>query len=303
MTIEGHSIKTNDGDIFDIRGNYHPKDGYIAYLKYYFDRGKNKYKEIHTPEDGFNYLKKYKSDYLLNKNNVGYQYVKHSRIKKAYNPILKLKETIKSAANDKLQKKITKFAKILQNYGLNLEHIGVSGSTLVDLHNPNKSDIDLTIYGLKNCKKYLKVAKKLFEKKILDKYTKNNIRKLYLRHNRSTKIDWDTFLKMNLSKLTQGYIDDIEFFVKLVDPKFRESIFDAVDIQKNLELDVEIKQTKNSITTPGSYLVDDSKIDRIVFFRSRFSSINPCKVKICGNIEKIKNGEIRFILGDIIKIK
>ena len=61
--IEGYSIKTTNGDIFDVRGSNHPNDGVIAYIKYDFDKELG-YKRISSINEGSKYLQKYGSTTL-----------------------------------------------------------------------------------------------------------------------------------------------------------------------------------------------------------------------------------------------
>ena len=149
------------------------------------------------------------------------------------------------------------------------------------------------------------IADQLFNDGILERYNRKNILELYKRHNVSTNIDWDVFLKINEFKFTQGYFSGTEFFVKLIDENLNIPFSsEKIKTHKTDILIAEIEPDENAMFTPGYYKVKSSSpfiVDRIDFYRARFSGIlEPVTVKIKGKLEEVNNQYYRFIIGEII---
>lgn len=296
--IEGYSIKTKEQDIFDVRGVTHPKDEIIAYIKYAYDTSSKRYTKMRSIREGSDYLRKYGTTYLRGSS---VQCVAYKKIDRIYDPKAKIKALRESLKIDELQKKVVRIVHYLEEYGLDVDRIGVSGSILCDLHSVQNSDIDLSIYGKENGEKFFKIAPQLFKRNIFEKYDELGLLNLYRRHNYATKMDYNLFVKINREKVNQGYFEGSEFFIKCIDedlelfyptPERKREPFD--------ELKVRITPNTSSIFTPGTYDVSN-EYRKAHFFRARFSGIaKPMDVIIKGHFEKYKNSN-RIIIGEILR--
>jgi hypothetical protein len=158
-------IRTKEGFFFCVVGPYHPPDRVIAYVKYVPARsGKWRSKGIHYQRvmraytipnllQTFNLLKTKHPQYLFHSEFYGITMtaVPHIYIAQHYRPEEKLAGILHAIRNDSLQKKLAAFVTLLhEKSGIAIEYFGVTGSILLDIHNPRFSDIDLTIYGLQN---------------------------------------------------------------------------------------------------------------------------------------------------------
>ena len=66
-------------------------------------------------------------------------------------PERKLTKLLEKPHPDRLQKKLSQFVSLLSRLGsVEIDSFGVTGSLLLDIHNPEFSDLDLTIYGMEN---------------------------------------------------------------------------------------------------------------------------------------------------------
>jgi predicted nucleotidyltransferase len=78
-----------------------------------------------------------------------------------FKPEEKLAQLFQTSRLDPLQKKLTRFTSFLaETSKVPHDFFGVTGSILLDIHQPEFSDIDITVYGLKNS---LAVKKALIE--------------------------------------------------------------------------------------------------------------------------------------------
>ncbi|MEM2849859.1 MAG: nucleotidyltransferase domain-containing protein [Candidatus Bathyarchaeia archaeon] len=165
---EGDFLETLEGFIFDVKGFSHPPDKIIAYLRYVPDefgsrvRLGAKYRKVYRLKDREDFLRKNAPIYIFRSPvfNMEVQGVPLDRIKRIYNPQLKVKQLIELGVKDSIEREALEFVKLLSvKSGAPIESMGLSGSLLVNLHNEN-SDIDLIVYGGENS---LKVYRALGE--------------------------------------------------------------------------------------------------------------------------------------------
>lgn len=158
-------IRTKEGFFFCVVGPYHPEDCVIAYVKYVPAKA-GKWKDTNTHYqrvmraytipgllETFNLLKTKYPQYLFHSEfyNITMTAVPHDCIAQHYKPEEKLTQLLKATKKDALQEKLVAFVAFLSEKSrVATGYFGVTGSILLDIHNPKFSDIDLTIYGLQN---------------------------------------------------------------------------------------------------------------------------------------------------------
>ncbi|PVX23111.1 MAG: hypothetical protein CW691_11625 [Candidatus Bathyarchaeum sp.] len=158
-------IQTREGFFFCVVGAVHPTDRVISYIKYVpsqsgiWGHGEEKFSRIlqkyTIPNllETFNYLEQNYPHYLFYSpaDNITITAVPHKKIKEHFKPEHKLDQLRQAPQLDSLQKKLVKFTQFLeQTSGVSAKRLGVTGSLLLDIHNPKFSDIDITVYGVKS---------------------------------------------------------------------------------------------------------------------------------------------------------
>ncbi len=101
----------------------------------------------------FNVLERDYIHYLYNSPsyNIKMTAVPHTYIAKHLRPEEKLAQLLGAKSLDPLQEKLTRFASFLAEKSKTpLRYFGATGSILLDIHNPEFSDLDVTVYGLRN---------------------------------------------------------------------------------------------------------------------------------------------------------
>jgi predicted nucleotidyltransferase len=158
-------IQTDESFFFCVVGPLHPPERVIAYIKYVpsdtgiwgkdterFNRILQKYTITNLLET-FNYLKANYPHYLFHSpaDNITVTAVPHQNIKKHFRPEQKLAELRQTPQLDSLQQKLVRFTRFLaETSGVPDESFGVTGSLLLGIHQPKFSDLDVTVYGVKN---------------------------------------------------------------------------------------------------------------------------------------------------------
>jgi len=158
-------IQTVEGFFFCVVGPFHPPDRVISYLKYVpaelgvWGRGKKRFKRVMRTYtipsllETFNILGKDYPHYLFHSPfyNIKMTAVPHMHIAKHFKPEEKLAQLLRTQRLDSLQEKLTKITSFLaETSKTSLSFFGVTGSILLDIHSSEFSDLDVTVYGLKN---------------------------------------------------------------------------------------------------------------------------------------------------------
>jgi predicted nucleotidyltransferase len=154
-------IQTIDDHLFCVVGYLHPPDRTTAYLKYIpssegkWGRGTHhytrtlRYYSVSQVENTYEYLKSNHPEYLYwcEVRNITVSAVPKSFIKRYFEPRARLSEIRLIGSSDVLEEKLLELTDLVSEE-VGLGCIGVTGSILLDIHNPEFSDIDLTVYGI-----------------------------------------------------------------------------------------------------------------------------------------------------------
>ena len=158
-------LQTNEGFFFCVVGPLHPPERVISYIKYVpsesgiwgkdekkFSRILQKY-TIPNLLETFSYLETNYPHYLFHSpaDNITITAVPHRNIKEHFKPEKTLSQLRRASQLDSLQQKLVRFTRFLEETSsIPEESFGVTGSLLLDIHQPKFSDLDVTIYGVKD---------------------------------------------------------------------------------------------------------------------------------------------------------
>jgi len=158
-------LRTKEGFFFCVVGPYHPPNRVISYLKYAPSRagkwGKGKWRfkrvlknyTIPSLLETFRLLERDYPQYLFYSPfyNVLMTAVPLESMAKHYKPEEKLAQIMEARRLDMLQKKLVSFIQLLaERSRVAVDSFGVTGSVLLSIHRLGMSDLDITVYGLKN---------------------------------------------------------------------------------------------------------------------------------------------------------
>jgi predicted nucleotidyltransferase len=155
-------VETHEGLIFCVVGYLHPSDRYTAYLKYLPDpegrwsRGGTRYARtlpyyhVSQVENTYNILKERYPRYLHScpVRNITVSSVPCDSVRTYHRPRERLRSILTGGPRDDLEQRLADLvARLTEPSGIEAGDIGVTGSILTRSHNPEFSDIDLTVYG------------------------------------------------------------------------------------------------------------------------------------------------------------
>jgi predicted nucleotidyltransferase len=158
-------LQTREGFFFCVVGPLHPPKRVISYIKYVpsesgvWGSGEKKFSRI-LPKytipnllKTFKYLERNYPHYLFHSpvDNITITAVPHERIKEHFKPEEKMSQLRQAPKLDSLQEKLVRFTRFLGEIsGVSEASFGVTGSILLDIHQPTFSDLDVTMYGAKD---------------------------------------------------------------------------------------------------------------------------------------------------------
>jgi predicted nucleotidyltransferase len=154
-------IKTVDGFYSCVVGYIHPPDRVISYIKYIpasggrWGRGEKRYgrflPDYTVPSliENIRFLRENHPKYVFYSNvlNTTMSCCPVNMISEHYAPEIKLRELFENEKRDPLQEELVSLVEVISGGNYSSRAFGVTGSILTDIHRPEFSDIDLTIYG------------------------------------------------------------------------------------------------------------------------------------------------------------
>jgi predicted nucleotidyltransferase len=158
-------LQTREGFFFCVVGPLHPPERVISYIKYVpsgsgiWGTGEKRFSRI-LPKytipnllETFKFIEENFPYYLFHSSvdNITITAVPHETIKQHFKPEAKLCQLRQTSELDSLQEKLIRFTRFLGEIsGVSEASFGVTGSLLLDIQQPTFSDLDVTIYGVRN---------------------------------------------------------------------------------------------------------------------------------------------------------
>lgn len=211
-----------------------------------------------------------------------------------------------NGATDPLEEKLLRLTKILKETADIDDSIGVTGSILTQTHNPEFSDIDLTVYGLTESYLLIDALQKI--KKTGENREISEQEKHKWVHNR---INRHGLTEKELSRIAEkrwnyGYFENTYFSVhptrldKEISELYGENTYERVRVVSG---SAEITDSSESIFLPAVYKIEDKEHEatEMVSFEGLYGSLfkEGDKITYKGILEKVegKNPHQRIIIG------
>ncbi len=220
-------IETNEGLYFAVNSYYHPEDRVLSFLRYVPYKFVNfevdisnireingiKYVKISESSLAYKFLEENFNKYLFYDETI--DVLMHAIPKEDVKRILKPKERLKEIVNEEyklneLEEKCRKLSLILEDYGVPIKSMGVSGSLLLKLNNKN-SDIDFVIYGREMHKKGREALKQAFEDGKLEPLSENFWKIAYKKRIKDNTLTYEEFIFYEKRKYNRGVVNNTMF--------------------------------------------------------------------------------------------
>ena len=289
---EGDLLESQADVIFDVKGLVHPPDKIIAFPRFVPDfRGSRKkkgvfYRKVYALKERYNFLEKRFPHYLVNDPVFGERLseVPAEDVKCLWRPHTYLQKLRDSGTMIEQETKALRFVEILQeNSRVSWNKFGISGSFLAQLTTP-RSDIDLIVYGKRNCIKIHESMKLLAgnQKEPLRAYTSKELETLYAFRSQDTRVDFGKFAATEKRKVLQGKFQQCDFYIRCIkDWNEVNEVYGDVRYKSvgYARLKATISDDSEAIFTPCRYSLEkvqllegrrSGKVIEIASFRGRF---------------------------------
>jgi predicted nucleotidyltransferase len=265
-------IHTTDDLFFATTTYLHPDDRIISFLRYIPDQDgdrsldNKKYSKVDSNQ-AYEYLRNNFPEYLFDCEitNVEMMGVPTENVEKILQPTDRLRDIIEAQKRDKLLDKVVKLAGIFHEHtGISYSKMGISGSILPGLYNPNVSDIDFVIYGLKNHREVMKAFENIKkENGILKSIEGEYWKKLYKKRIKDSSLTYEEFRWYENRKHNRGILDGTLFdILQTKDWDEIHGSYAAIRYEPmgTVEIDCTVTNSLAAFDNPAVYKVDNVEI-------------------------------------------
>jgi len=322
---EGDLLETTDNIIFDVKGLVHPPNRVVAFIRYVPDpkgnreRDGTRYSKFYSLSKRYALLKQKFPQYLVNDPvfNTLLCEVPFEDVKQHYQPARGLQKLRNRNNLDEAETAALQFMEILkEKSGVQWSKLGVSGSILVNLHEPS-SDIDLIVYGSETGYRVQASMKEMLEDKSspFKAYNLDGLKELFDFRSKDTITSFEDFVRTDSRKVSHGKFMGKHFFIRFVKDLNEISEQYGTIIYKpegRARIKATIADDSEAIFTPCSYKLANVKIlegakvepiEEIVSFRGRFCEQARSGEAVIaeGKLERVqqegKDDHFRLLLG------
>jgi uncharacterized protein len=265
-------IHTSDDLFFATTTYLHPEDRIISFLRYIPDQNgdrllnNKKYSKVDSNQ-AYEFLGNNFPEYLFDCEitNVQMMGVPIERVEKLLVPTDRLREIMESQKRDKLQEKVVKLAETFHDHtGLSFNKMGISGSILPGLYQPDVSDIDFVIYGLKNHRNVMEAFENIKkENGILHGIEGDFWKKLYNKRIKDSSLSYEEFRWYENRKHNRGLLDGTLFDILQtrdwdeINGSYGATRYEPMGC---IEIDCTVTDSLAAFDNPALYKVDDVNI-------------------------------------------
>lgn len=291
--FEGFAVETGDGFVLTVKGLVHPPGRVIAYLRYVPDpngdreRGDGRYRRVYRFEEQEAILRSRRPEYLVHDPELGMlvHAVPDEDVRVVYDPRVRLRRLAEEGPAGPLQEMALLLARLCRTTaGIPIGALGLSGSLLVDLDLPG-SDVDLIVYGERECRAVHRALAGLFEDPAspVRRPRGEELAAIHEAHRADTPISATDFARLQARKVNEGYFGGLPFFVRFVPlpgergDRYGDPRFEALGTASIRAL---VNDAREAMFTPCRYGVGDvtfleggpvDGLREVVSFRGRFT--------------------------------
>ena len=287
-------IETAEGLIFAVVSQDIEQGKVLCFLRYVKDNPG--WKKV-TTEPANAFLKQHHSGYLHYSPvlDAHLHAVAIDRIVKHHQPKQRLQQIMQTNQQDKIERDLFRLCDLLQQHGLDLTKIGITGSILVGVQNQG-SDIDLVCYGRAVFHQCRAITRELIEQEKLQELNDNDWQQSYQR--RSCELSFSDYVWHERRKTNKAVINGRKFDLNFIDELKRS---EATSYQKCgvITLQCKVIDDTHAFDYPAEFKIDHEQFEVIVSFTATYTgqAIKGEIVEVSGIVEQTQQGVKRIVVG------
>jgi uncharacterized protein len=287
-------IETAEGLIFAVvaHGTEHGKA--LCFLRYIKDNPG--WKKVATePANAF--LKQHHPGYLHYSPvlDAHLHAVAVDRIVKHHRPKQRLQQIMQASHPDAIERDLFRLCDLLQQHGLDLTQIGVTGSLLAGVQK-HSSDIDLVCYGREVFHQCRAITRGLIAQEKLHELNDEDWQESYRR--RSCELSFADYVWHERSKTNKAVINRRKFDLNFIDDSVRS---ETTSYQKcgAITLQCTVIDDTHAFDYPAVFKIDHEQFDAIVSFTATYTgqAVKGEAVEVSGIVEQTQTGSKRIVVG------
>jgi len=294
MFLSKDFIETAEGLIFAVVSQDIEQDKVLCFLRYV--KNSPGWKKV-TTEPANAFLKQHYPDYLHYSPvlDAYLHAVDINRIVKHHQPKQRLQQIIQANQQDKIERDLFRLCGLLQQQGLDLTQIGITGSLLVGVQKQS-SDIDLVCYGRAVFHQCRAITRELIEQEKLQELNDNDWQQSYQR--RSCELSFADYVWHERRKTNKAVINGRKFDLNFIDELKRS---EATSYQKCgvITLQCTVIDDTHAFDYPAEFKIDHEQFDAVVCFTATYTgqAIKGETGEISGIVEQTRQGIKRIVVG------
>ena len=218
-----------------------------------------------------------------------------NRIVKHHQPKQRLQQIMQENQPDAIEHDLFQLCDLLQQNGLDLTQIGITGSLLVGVQNQS-SDIDLVCYGRSVFHQCRAIARELIEQGQLQELNDQDWQQSYQR--RSCDLSFAEYVWHEQRKTNKAVINRRKFDLNFIDDLKRS---EATSYQKcgAIKLQCKIIDDTHAFDYPAEFKIEHERFDAIVSFTATYTgqALQGETVEVSGIVEQTPEGVKRIVVG------
>jgi len=218
-----------------------------------------------------------------------------NRIVKHHQPKQRLQQIMQENQPDAIEHDLFQLCDLLQQNGLDLTQIGITGSLLVGVQNQS-SDIDLVCYGRSVFHQCRAIARELIEQGQLQELNNQDWQQSYQR--RSCDLSFAEYVWHEQRKTNKAVINGRKFDLNFIDELKRS---EATSYQKcgAIKLQCKIIDDTHAFDYPAEFKIEHERFDAIVSFTATYTgqALQGETVEVSGIVEQTPEGVKRIVVG------
>ncbi len=216
-------------------------------------------------------------------------------ITRHYRPREVLQEILRQRECHPVQRDLQELCQLYRNSGLDLEHLGVTGSLLVGAHN-DRSDIDLVVYGRGNFFQARTITRRLLQSNRLQPLTDHHWQQSFQR--RACSLTFQEYVWHETRKVNKALVNGRKFDLSLGAENTAEQ---SIQYRKQGKVTLQAQVTDASLgyDYPAVFRIDHILANVCVCYTATYTgqAIDGERVEIAGFLERGGNGPGRVVVG------
>jgi HAD superfamily hydrolase (TIGR01509 family) len=217
------------------------------------------------------------------------------RIVKHHQPKHRLQQLMLATRHDAVEQDLYRLCRLLEQHGLDLTQIGITGSLLIGVQNL-RSDIDLVCYGRDVFQQCRAITRRLIEQGDLQALNDQDWQQSYER--RSCDLSLDDYVWHERRKCNKAVINGRKFDLNFID---HGASPEPIVYQKcePITLQCKVINDVHAFDYPAEFKIDHDHISSVVSFTATYTgqAVAGEMVEVSGVLEQSEHGVKRIVVG------